>query len=249
MPTNELSQNVFSASPTGAASDWASLEGSAVTTFRSDVELRRGINLDLGLEALAYLDGQFRRYLAAELDAETKGMLRVQGQIQTPLNLFEECGVAVRLQAVAELAAGASLSLGLSVGDFLALVQSDPAMKGLPYQLFEVFMDEVTIEAGVYAKAALSAMAYANLAITGSLISNGQQKPGFNIVAEAGAGLKAGAGYRMFARVGIDDTRRLVGRTTDLLVDETVLQIRELLPAVDPQLRALLDATRATAKI
>ncbi|MGE3798407.1 MAG: hypothetical protein AB7G88_11260 [Thermomicrobiales bacterium] len=53
----------------------------------------------------------------------------------------------------------------------------------------------------------------------------------------------------MFARVGIDDSRRLVGRTTDLLVDETVLQIRELLPAVDPQLRALLDATRATAKI
>ncbi len=249
MPTTDLTRNVFSASGSGGALEWTEVEGGASTTFRADAQLRRGINLDLGLEALAYLDGKFRRYLAAELDAEARGTLRVRGQIQAPLNLFKESGAAVRLQARAELAAGASLSLGLSVADFLELVKKDPAMQGLPYRLFEIFLEEVTIGAGLYAKAALSAMAYANLIITGSLIATEPEKPGFNIVAEAGAGLKAGAGYRVFARVGFDDVRRFVGRTTDVLVDETIMQIGDRLPPAADQTRVLLDATRAPAKM
>lgn len=157
--------------------------------------------------------------------------------------------MAVRLQAAAELSAGASLSLGLSVGDFIELVKQDPAMDGIPYRLFEIFLEEVTIGAGLYAKASLSAMAYANLAITGSLMASDRTSPGFTVMAEAGAGLKAGAGYRVFAEVGIDDVRRMMGRTTDVLVDEVFTQIGQRIPGGDRHTQSLLDAARVPAKI
>jgi hypothetical protein len=162
MPTTDLTRNMFSLSAENGAREWAQIEGGAYATFTADAELRRGVNFDLGLEALAQLDASLRRFLAGTLEADVHGTLRVRGQIQTPLNLFKESGAIVRLQAAAELAAGASLTLGLSVGDFLDLVKQDPAMQGLPYRLLEVFLEEVTIGAGVYGKAALSAMAYAN---------------------------------------------------------------------------------------
>ena len=122
-------------------------------------------------------------------------------------------------------------------------------MQGLPYRLLEVFLEEVTIGAGVYGKAALSAMAYANLALTGTLVASPPNKPGFSFVAEAGVGLKAGAGYRVYARIGIDDVRRLIGRSTDVLVDEAFAGIGSQLPERADIARQALDAARAPAKM
>ena len=169
----------------------------AYATFSAEAELRRGVNFDLGLEALAELDASLRRFLAGSLEADVHGTLRVRGQMQTPLNLFKESGAIVRLQAAAELAAGASLTLGLSVGDFLDLVKQDPAMQGLPYRLLEVFLEEVTIGAGVYGKAALSAMAYANLAgKTWDIVIDTAQQVSWT--REAVAALKGSAGRFMY---------------------------------------------------
>lgn len=74
-------------------------------------------------------------------------------------------------------------------------------------------------------------MAYANLVATGSFIKHGSRQPGFTIAAEAGVGLKAGAGFRVIARLGVDDPRRLVRRTIDVAVDETLTKLEAMLPA------------------
>ena len=128
-----------------------------------------------------------------------------------PLDLFDEAGIAVRLQAVAEAAAGVQLGIGLAIEDFLALAGNDPRLRGAPLELLKIFLDELTVQGGVMAKAAAAAMAYANLVATGSFIKRGSRLPGFTIAAEAGVGLKAGAGFRVFARFGVDDPRNLVG--------------------------------------
>jgi hypothetical protein len=141
-----------------------------------------------------------------------------------PLNLFDEIGLAVRLQAVTELAAGARLALALEIGDFLSLVDQDPMMQGVPARLLRVFLEEIDIGAAFYAKAAFSAEAYANVVVTDTALGDALKgtKPGFNISAGAGAGLSAGAGFEILANLGVRSFPRLVGRTADILIDETV---------------------------
>ena len=250
MPAIKYDKDVLAASASARASEWGQVAGHGLVTFKAGAQFRRGIDLELGLDAIAGLDASFRKFIAAEAQGEARGTLLVKGQIQVPMNLFEEAGAAVRLQAVAELAAGVQLSLALKIGDFILLAEQDPQLKGLPARLFRVFMEEVTIGGGLYAKAAVSAMAYANVVISGRAIAGpAGEPPGFTILAEAGAGLKAGAGFRVFANLGFDNFRRFVGRSVDLVVDESIDEIGKLLPNPAGPERATLDAFRVPAKI
>jgi hypothetical protein len=166
------------------------------------------------------------------------------------VNLFDEIGFAVRMQVAAELAAAVQVSLGLKIQDFLDLAQQDPQMQGLPIDLLRVFLSEITISAGVYAKAALTAQAYAQLVITGTAIAQPAQQiqPGFNIVAGVGAGLKAGAGFRFFAAMEFDSVARFVARTVDLLVDSARDAAQAALAPASPQVSTLLIAARPVFK-
>src|SRR5262249_4062248 len=157
---------------------------------------------------------------SADVQGTAQAEARVTAQIQVPMDLFDEAGLAVRLQAIAQAAAGVQIRLGLSIGDFIALIDTHPKMMGIPAKLPHPFLEEIDIGGGLYAKAAVAAMAYANLVVAGRLVAKGTTKPGFTISAEAGAGLKAGAGFRVFANLQIKDPRRLVGRSIDLAVNE-----------------------------
>ena len=230
MPTVDGSRNLLTAGAGYVAEDWASAGAEISIDMVAAANLSRGIDIGLGVEALARLDGTIRQYLAADLNGRAHAAARVRAQIQVPLDLFDDVGIAVRLQAVAEAAAGVQLAIGLSIGDFLALAGDDPRLRGVPIELLKVFLDEFTIQGGVMAKASASAMAYADLVATGSFIKRGSRLPGFTIAAEAGVGLAAGAGFRVFAHLGVDDPRRLVRRTIDTAVDETLTSLAAILP-------------------
>ena len=223
MPGLDLSKNIFSAGAS-AATNWGSVSANANFDFAGNILLRRGVDLDLGLAAIAQLDASFHRFLAADLSAQGEAQATLRDQVQMPLNLFDEIGLAVRLQAVTELAAGARLALALEIGDFLSLVDQDPMMQGVPARLLRVFLEEIDIGAAFYAKAAFSAEAYANVVVTDTALGDALKgtKPGFNISAGAGAGLSAGAGFEILANLGVRSFPRLVGRTADILIDETV---------------------------
>lgn len=248
MPSRNLDQNLVSAQG-GVVSEWGAAEGAARVDAMLNMEAKRGIDFELGIKALANVDASFEKFIAANLNADAHAEASLKAQIQLPLNLFKEAGMAIRLRAKAEAAAGVSLAIGIKVDDFLALVRQDPMMDGLPYGLLKIFLDEVILEAGLYAKAAFSAMAYANLVVTGTLVKLGEIKPGFNILAGFGAGLKAGAGVRFFARAGIAKPRRLVGRSIDLVVDETFDQMIPLLPEEPKETRWFVDSFRVPVKI
>jgi hypothetical protein len=250
MPTQRFDQDVFAAGGT-AATDWGHAGGNAQIALAAGAQIDRGINLDLSLQALANVDAGVGKFLSAEVSGQASAVASVTAQIQAPMNLFKEVGFAVRLQAIAELAAAVQVSLGLKFQDFLDLAQQDPQMRGLPIELLRVFLSEITVKGGLYAKAALTAQAYAQLVVTGTAIAQPALniKPGFNIVAGVGAGLKAGAGFRVFAAMEFDDFSRFVARSVDVLVDNACSQAKAALPDADPAMHELLDAARPAFKI
>ncbi len=250
MPTVRLDQDVFAAGGT-VATDWAQAGGNAQVTIAAGAQVNRGINFDLGIAALANVDAGVGRFLSAELSGQASASASVAAQIQVPMNLFGEIGFAVRLQAIAELAAAVQVSLGLKVGDFLELAGNDANMRGLPVDLLRVFLSEIDIKAGLYAKAALTAQAYAQLVVTGTAIAQPARnlRPGFNIVAGMGVGLKAGAGFRVFAAMEFADFSRFVARSVDVLVDGACREAAAGLPAGDSTSRALLQAARPAFKM
>lgn len=249
MPTARLDQDVFAAGGT-VATDWAQAGGNAQVSVAAGAQVRRGLNLDLGIQALASVDASVGKFLSAEVSGQASASASVTAQIQAPMNLFQEIGFAVRLQAIAELAAAVQVGLGLKIGDFLELAERDQQMRGLPIELLRVFLSEVNIKAGVYAKAALTAQAYAQLVVTGTAIAQPAKniKPGFNIVAGAGVGLKAGAGFRVFAAMEIDDFSRFVARSVDVLVEKACDELKDNLPSDGVAPRILLDAARPLFK-
>jgi len=247
MPDVDASRSLLNASADYQADDWGNFGGGASLDLKATAELRRGIDLELGAQALVGLDASVAKFLAVDIHGQANAAARVRAQIQVPLDLFREAGLAVRLQAVAEAAAGIELGIGLDIGDFLALAESDPRMQGVPLRLVKIFLDEAKIEGGVFAKAAAAAMAYANLAATGRLVDTADGKAGFTVSAEAGAGLKAGAGFRVFARFGLDDPSRMIRRTVDVLVDDTLQRIAER--TADAAVLTMVEELKAPAKM
>ena len=55
MPTARLDQDVFAAGGT-VATDWAQAGGNAQVSVAAGAQVRRGLNLDLGIQALASVD-------------------------------------------------------------------------------------------------------------------------------------------------------------------------------------------------
>ncbi|MEJ2158601.1 MAG: hypothetical protein P8X96_25020 [Desulfobacteraceae bacterium] len=153
------------------------------------------------------------------------------------------------MAAIARASISARLGIGLSIGDFIALAEQDPRIEGIWLRLFTIFMEELAIGAGIRASAAFSAMAFARLSITGRLVEDPamQAPPGFTIAGEWGVGLKGGTSWQLFAHLGFKDTRRLIRRMVDAVVDEAVYQIGEQYH--DQSSRNLLGELRAPAKI
>jgi len=244
-----LGQNILSAEAGASVGDVGGVQAQASLDFLGAAELKRGVQLELGVSAMAEIEAAFAKFLAA--DAEVRGQARAQlrGQVQAPIDLFSEAGVAVRLQAVAQIALSARLAVGLSLGDFIALARQDPRIRGVYLRLLEIFLEEINVQAGVQGKVAYSAMAYLNLVVSGRLIDdelNGLPA-GFTIAANCGAGLKGGGGWGLFAQLGFSNPRRFLRRSVDVMVDETVLRLQRRMDSAAA--REQMKLLRAPAKM
>jgi hypothetical protein len=224
---------------------WFSASESAVISAQATANLHRGINLGASGGAAVELNGRLAKYLTLDLTAKADVNIELKAQAQQLVDLFEEMGVAIRLRADLEAGASVSLAIGLQMSDFLEAAGEIIKPGSIGMDLLEIFLDEVVFEAGVYAQAAFSAMAYANISCTGNIVTVDDRKPGFYIVGDFGVGWAAGAGYRMFADVGIADPRRWVQRSVDTVVDHTLIQLH---PLIDPAVGHLLNEVQAPSK-
>lgn len=249
MSALDLNQSLIRAQADASAGDWGRAAAGLSMDIQVEAALDRGIKLEIGASAMAELSASFRKFLAADAEVRATASARLKGQLQAPLDLFTEAGMALRLQAVAELSILGRLAIGLSIGDFLALANQDPRIQGIPFELLTIFLEEVDVQAGVTFKAAFSAMAYANLVISGRLIEDKVNNfpAGFTVAGEFGVGAKAGAGYQMFANMGFKDTGRAVRRTIDTLIDAAIREMQKHAP--DATTRQMLFYFRTPAKM
>jgi hypothetical protein len=213
----DLNHQIFASS--SGADSWFNAKGNAKVLLRT--ELRRGFNLELNAEAVAQINVILKKWAELSIFAEVKARLQIQGQLQTPLDLFEEAGLAVRLQAIAELAVGVGISFGMTVGDLVKNLGLNTGSQDIDKLLQSLMLEEISLEAVLYGQFAIAVMAYANLVLTGTLHPTAEQpQVGFQFIFDAGMGFIAGGGYRFFLHAGIQDPRRLVGRASGMLAYE-----------------------------
>lgn len=192
---------------------------------------RRGINLSAGFEIEAEVDASIRDGVAASLQAGVGARVGVALQAAMPLDLFTEAGLVVRLQAQAEAAAYVSASLGLEFDVFKGLVR-DRLGPGPLADALDVFLEEAVIEAGFWARAAFAAEILGEATLTGSLLPEAKDGPGFSFVVQYGAGFGYGTGKEFQVNIGLEDPRRFVGRLADLFTGILLREAEKVIPSL-----------------
>jgi len=248
MPGVNLSQPLLGAGA-AAHNDWASASARTSLDFSARAEFKRGINVIIGIEALAQADAGIAQFVAATVRGNAFAEAEASVQIQFPLNLFQSFGLAVGAQAKAQAAAGIEVGLGVVVGDFIELIERDPEAVGIPFELVLLLLEEVNLGGKFEVHVAASAMAYASLQITGTIIDRPGQPAGFQYFVDAGLGLAAGMGFSGGLLLGFKDFRRFYGRAVDLCVNAVVRELEPILPEDPPEVRALAAAFAPVAKV
>jgi hypothetical protein len=225
-----------------AKNDWGRAEAATSLTFTGEAQFRRGFEIAIGLNALASADAGLSKFVDAAVrgNAFAEATASLRGQM--PLNLFDEFGLAIGAQAVAQAAAGIEAGLALSAGDFIALLGQNRDSMGLPLDLVALLLDEATLGGKFEIHVAAAAMAYASIQITGKVV----KEAGFRVTADAGLGAAAGVGFGGSLDLGIRDFRKFYGRAVDLAVNSIVDQLSRLLP---DDLKPLLPRIRALAPV
>ncbi|GGG13108.1 hypothetical protein GCM10010912_66940 [Paenibacillus albidus] len=218
MPLNR-DQQIFQQST--ATQSWGNIKGQTLVVGQGS--LRRGVNYQLGAQAVAQINILLNKWAELKILGSAEVSLLAQVQIQTPLDLFEEAGLAGRLQAVLKAAVAAGLSMNMTVGDLLEVLKAKPSGRGLSGELIELLLEESGIEGFLYAQFAVGFMAYANFVILGSLHKTpALEEAGFQFVYEAGMGFIAGGGYRGGVHLKFPDPGKLVSRYGGRLIDGIV---------------------------
>jgi len=248
MPGVNVSQPLLGAGA-GAKNDWAAASARTSLDFTAQAEFKRGINVTIGLSALAQADAGLAKFVEATVRGNAFAEAEASLQVQLPLNLFQSFGLAVGAQAKAQAAAGIEVGLALVVGDFVELIRRDPSAIGIPIELVLLLLEEVALGGKFEVHVAASAMAYASITITGTVIDRPGKPAGFEYLVDAGLGLAAGMGFSGGLTLGFRDFRHFYGRAVDLCVDAVVRDLTDLLADDQPGVRAVAGALGPVAKL
>jgi len=200
--------------------NWEEILGTTEITGRA--EIRRGMDLQASIAQVQQIRLLLDKWTDLTLFLRASAEVRVRAQGQVPLNLFTEAGLALRLEAIVKAGVAVGLSFRMTVGQLLDRLGEKPEVKGLVESLLELFLEEVGLYGEVHGQVAVSAMAFADLVATGSLLGTPERPAGFTFAFDYGMGFKFGGGFRAFVRADIASPRRLVVRATDLLVTALV---------------------------
>ena len=211
-------------------------EDSKDRDFVLAVRGRPRTDLSASIDFTAKLQGEARDGAIASFAAGADVAAGLSLIAAFPLDLFHEAGLIARLQAQLEAAAFVNADLGLEAHTFENRLRQN--LKGPWLDLAEIFLEELVIEAGFWAKASFAAEAVAEAALVGSLIpvqdSTGKSVlPGFTFSLQYSAGISFGTGAHFVTNFGFSNSQRLLDRLTakvTLLVDEMVARQLESTP-------------------
>lgn len=223
----EASRNLFSPSSKKDFGSWG--RGEAFLTGDVDATAsigKRGIDLSASEDIEGGLSGVVRDGFAATFKAGVSEKVEIGITAAFPLDLFKGAGAIVRLKAKAEASAYVMAEIGLETKVFEDLLKGN--LKKPWLDLAEIFLDEVSIEAGLWASASISLMAYAEAGCIGCLVSSPGKPAGFTFSFGYGVGFVKGVGKKFLLSFDLEDP----GRMFDRLSDKIVVSIDEYLPNI-----------------
>src|SRR5437667_8108300 len=89
-----------------AKNDWAAAKAATSLTFTGEAQFRRGVEVAIGLNALATAEAGLSKFVDATVRGNAFAEAKATLQLQLPLNLFKDFGLKIGAQAVAQAAAG-----------------------------------------------------------------------------------------------------------------------------------------------
>jgi len=232
-----------------ASTDFAYASANASVQFSGTARFNRGYQAEIGIGAFTDASAAFSKFINASIKGTAFARASAGIQFQFPMNLFKDFGLVAKAQAIAEAAAGVEGGLGISVGDFIRIIERDPLMQGLPMKIMIMLIEEVDVSAKFGINISLSAKAHANFSIAGRVIDVNGQPPGFFYSMGAGVGLLKGVGKYLTAGVQFKNFRRFYGRATDLTIDHTLNSIINSMPSDYKHFTPMLAAFAPVAKI
>jgi hypothetical protein len=211
----------------------------ARATARSEVSGHRGLSLSAGVDLEAHLGADLARVALARLSLDATATAGFALEAAFPIDLYRQAGVVARVSAGA--AAGVSLraTIDADLGELLEALRADHVADAyLP--LLDVFVSELTVSAGLWARASLAAEAHGEVRLVGSLVPGPDgAPPGFTFLHSHSAGLGVGAGADLVVDLGFPDPARLLQRLTARVLVVVESRLAELAPT--------LTATEAAA--
>jgi hypothetical protein len=252
MPEANLSGEVFTADAS-AGFDEGIVRGDvgsgARLSFATRFELCHGLSAEASAEAAAQAvaDLGLLWLIAGRAEGEALAAAGVRLDAQATIDLFDRVGLSADLAAFAEASLAGRLSVGLDAAEIARA--ADQMLSGPALEVFLALLREARIEAGVWAKISVAAMAKARLNVRGSLADD--DHAGFVVEMGAEAGLAAGGGYDFYAGILLDSPKRFFLNAADIITGAILDEARPLVPpALRPHLAALeyvLPASLATA--
>jgi hypothetical protein len=239
----QASANLFSISASSPSDGRAHGAALAYGSARAGFTLHRGLDTQVSFEAQAHADASIRDVIAGSVAGGVDVGAGLGLRLAFPLDLFEQAGVVARLQAQAEAAAFVQVQLGLQLAAVQDLVRE--RFQGPMRELCDIFLDEATLEAGVWARAAFAAELLAEATLTGSLVPSEDGRIGFSFSAQYAAGIGFGSGVTFLTNVGFQDPRRLLDRLADRLTNLVLAEADGFVATLSGAARD--EATRARA--
>ena len=198
-----------------------------------ELEFCHGVDLEASLEAEVFAELEARLGFLGLVYSQAEGSafagLGVGLEARVNMDLFDKYGFSTELAAYAEAAVAARLAVGLSLETLVELIRADDKISDLTRDIMYAFLREVTIEAGVWGKAAVAAMGKAHFNIEGSLRDD--DNAGFIIELGSEVGVAAGAGFELFTFVGFDNPKRFFLTAGERLLLELIRESRKKLPS------------------
>ncbi|WP_299689919.1 lamin tail domain-containing protein [uncultured Tateyamaria sp.] len=211
-------------------------------SYDGGVEFCHGLDASIGIEAAADISGALTVFMPS-VRAEGHAFAAAEAGITAQLspNVFDKVGLSVDARAFAQASVAGRISIGL---DFTEIAQiAENALDDLSYKMFIAFLNEITLEAGVWGRVGFAAMAEAHLEVNGTVLG---EESGFQISAGAGAGLGGGTAWDFFCKAGIEDPRRLYTTITELLIAELAAHARR---EMEPEYGAVIEVFEFVAPI
>ena len=218
-------------------------------TAQGSADFRRGIDLSAGFDFRAEAGfSAVSDYLTATFAAGVNVRGGIALQAAFPLDLFNEAGVVARLRAQVEAAAYARATVKLELEVFTELLGQSMRGDAL-IELVGIFLDEIVVEAGVWARAAFAAELLGEAVLSGSLLPSAQGGGGFTFSMKYAVGFIYGTGFDFITNFGINDPHRLTDRLARALADRILIEAESSIKTLPESEAKIARAAMVPAKI